>query len=161
MQIGLSSVIQSLSRSGARVLGWCLRGRCGALSEVGGLPVGQGHEVAVDGARGVEVVGSFFEFLAQVEQLLSELADADTECLDFVGHGGGRRRPGPAARPGRRARPVSLASRSAALVSPTSAMARSIRTARRDRINVADVGPRPSYPWAPTCLANESAALCD
>lgn len=51
----------------------------------GGLPVGQGDEVAVGGAGGVEVAGSFFEFLAQIEQLLFHLAEPSAECLGFVG----------------------------------------------------------------------------
>src|SRR5262245_51365580 len=41
-----------------------------ALGGPGGFPVGECHEVAVSGAGGVEVVGSFLEFLAQVEQFL-------------------------------------------------------------------------------------------
>jgi len=36
-------------------------------------------------AGGVEVVGSFFEFLAEVEHLLFQLADAGPECPGFVG----------------------------------------------------------------------------
>ena len=50
-----------------------------------GHPVGQGHEVAVGGPGGAEVVGSLFEFLAQVEHLLFQLADAGPEGLGFVG----------------------------------------------------------------------------
>jgi hypothetical protein len=34
------------------------------------------HEVPVGGPGGVEVVGSLFEFLAQIEHLLFQLADA-------------------------------------------------------------------------------------
>jgi hypothetical protein len=39
-------------------------------------PVGQGHQVAIGGTGRVEFVGPFFEFLAQVEELLFELSGA-------------------------------------------------------------------------------------
>jgi hypothetical protein len=48
-------------------------------------PVGQGHEVSVGSPGGVEFVGSFFEFLAQVEELLFELADAGVQGFGPVG----------------------------------------------------------------------------
>ncbi len=49
------------------------------------VPVGERHEVLVGCAGGVKVVGSFLELLAQVEDLLFELADAGAECLGVVG----------------------------------------------------------------------------
>jgi hypothetical protein len=48
-------------------------------------PVGGCHKVAVGCACGIDVVGSLFEFLAQVEYLLFQLADAGTQCLGIVG----------------------------------------------------------------------------
>jgi len=51
---------------------------------VGG-PVGQGHEVAVGSPAGVELVGPLFEFLAQVKELLFELADAGVQGVGPVG----------------------------------------------------------------------------
>jgi hypothetical protein len=75
VQIGHSSLIPGLPRSGVCVPGCCQRGRCGALSEASGLLVGQGHEVAVGSAGGVEFVGSFLELLAQVEEVLFEFRD--------------------------------------------------------------------------------------
>jgi len=62
-----------------------LRDRCRALCGAGGFPVGQCHEVAVGCACGAEVVGSFFEFLAQVEHLLFQLAGAGPERFGLVG----------------------------------------------------------------------------
>jgi NAD(P)-dependent dehydrogenase (short-subunit alcohol dehydrogenase family) len=59
--------------------------RCCALRRANGHPVGERHEVAVGCADGGEVVGSFLELLAQVEDLLFELADAGAECLGVVG----------------------------------------------------------------------------
>jgi hypothetical protein len=50
-----------------------------------GFAVGEGHEVAVGCAGSVEVVGSFPEFLAQVEDLLFKLANAGAESLGVVG----------------------------------------------------------------------------
>jgi hypothetical protein len=70
-------------RSFSRGSGSC--DRCCALQRAGGFPVGERHEVAVGCAGGVEVVGSFLEFLAQVEYLLFELAGAGAECLGVVG----------------------------------------------------------------------------
>jgi len=52
---------------------------------VGLCPVGQGHEVAVGGSGGVEFAGSFFELLAQVEELLFEFADAGLQGFSPVG----------------------------------------------------------------------------
>jgi hypothetical protein len=40
-----------------------------------GIPVGEGHEVAVGGAGGVEFVGSFLELLAHVQEVLFEFCD--------------------------------------------------------------------------------------
>jgi len=65
--------------------GLCLHDRCGALSEVGRFPVGEGHEVAVGCARGVEFVGSLFELLAQVEDELFEFGDPGPQLAAFVG----------------------------------------------------------------------------
>ena len=59
--------------------------RCCALRRPDGFPVGERHEVAVGCAGGVEVVGSFLEFLTQVEYLVFKLADAGAECLGIVG----------------------------------------------------------------------------
>src|SRR5258708_20071831 len=73
---GPGSQLAGVSNGHSRwlVIVWPLRG-------TGGFPVGECHEVAVGCARGVEVVGSFFEFLAQIEHLLFQLADASSECL--------------------------------------------------------------------------------
>ena len=51
----------------------------------GGFAVGEGHEVAVGGAGGVEFAGSFFELLAQVEDGLFEFGDAGLQLAGFVG----------------------------------------------------------------------------
>ena len=79
MILPLSQVWWPLSRARVHATGVVHYGRAS------GHPIGERHEVAVGCAGGVKVVGSFFEFLAQVEDLLFELADAGAECLGVVG----------------------------------------------------------------------------
>lgn len=40
------------------------------------MPVGQGHEATISSSGCIEFVGSLFEFLAKVEDLLFELDDS-------------------------------------------------------------------------------------
>ena len=72
-----------------------MRGRCGAstgcgVSSVSCRGVELGHELAVGGAGGGEVLVAFFELEAQVDGLLLEMGDLLVEGVDV----GGRAEPG-------------------------------------------------------------------
>ena len=48
-------------------------------------PVDERHQVPVGGSGGIELVGLLLEFLAQVEDLLFEFAEAASQLLDVIG----------------------------------------------------------------------------
>jgi hypothetical protein len=77
--------------SPGRVAGnvWCRRDRCGAGGPSGSSAacgrIELGHELAVGGAGGIEVLAAVFELEAQVGRVLFEMGDFLVERVDVGG----------------------------------------------------------------------------